>query len=162
MVQQFNEEASVQSLFRQESLQPASSSSQESCQLPVRRNTRLYERDWVQRREWICQLVSEEFTRRNQGPVPIPNSSQVRSLSTWLGRQVLFGFCLFLFWSSEFWIPFCTWPLQQSVHCSLTAFWKSGVFWLLSGMAETIWQIKKEALMGRHWILASWSRLAVV
>lgn len=114
----------------------------ELCQLPVRRHTRLYKRDWVQGREWICRLVTKEFTR-NHGPVPMPSSSQVSSLSTWLGRQVHVGFSLFLFLSSEFWIPFCTWALQQSVHCSLTAFWKSGVFWLLSDVAETICQVKR-------------------
>jgi len=40
------------------------------------------------------ESVSKEFTG-DQGPVPIPNSSQVSSLSTWLGRQVHAGFSLF-------------------------------------------------------------------
>lgn len=86
--------------------------------------------EWVQGREWICQVVTEEFTR-SQGFIPVQNSSQVSSLAIWLGTWAPGGFSFFSGpVNSEF-------PLAHehfNRRCSLTAFWMNGIFWLLSCM----------------------------
>lgn len=110
--------------------------------------------EWVQGREWSCQLVTKEFTR-SQGFIPIQSSSQVSSfVATWLGGRLLLASLSFL----------VQWILNSFLHTStLTEY----VLWLhFEGMGSSdwchAWDHLSETLMGRPWILASWFMLAVV